>query len=65
VIDQFVDAVSGYLTQEGRVLLMQSTLSDVERTLTQFRQKNLKARVVADRDLPFFETIVLVAAERF
>lgn len=65
VIDQFVDAVPRYLTQEGRVLLMQSTLSDVERTLTQFRQKNLKAEVVADRDLPFFETIVLVAAERF
>jgi hypothetical protein len=32
--------------------------------LTKFEENDLKAGVVAERDLPFFETIVLVEAKR-
>jgi len=39
---------------------MQSTLTDVEETLHQFNQQTLKAYVLAERKLPFFETLTLI-----
>jgi release factor glutamine methyltransferase len=64
VIDRFVLGVPKYLKREGRVLLMQSTLSGCDETMRKFGENGLKASVVARRDLPFFETIVLVGAKR-
>jgi release factor glutamine methyltransferase len=64
IIDRFIHGTSKYLKQNGHVLLMQSTLSDVSETLAKFEENDLKASVVAERDLPFFETIVLVKAKR-
>jgi hypothetical protein len=43
---------------------MQSTLSGCNETLRKFEENGLKASVVAERALPFFETIVLVKAKR-
>jgi release factor glutamine methyltransferase len=64
IIDRFIREAPKYLKQDGRILLMQSTLSDLSETLTKFEENDLKASVVAERDLPFFETIVLVEAKR-
>jgi len=64
VIDRFVCEVPKYLRRDGRVFLMQSTLCGVEETLAGFASVGLKASVVARRDLPFFEMLVLVRAER-
>jgi len=64
VVDRFISEVPKYLKQGGRVFLMQSTLSDVGETLRRIGENGLKASVVAERDLPFFEAIVLVKAER-
>ena len=64
VIDQFVCEASKYLKENGRILLMHSTLSDVDKTLLGFEENGLRANIVAKRALPFFETIVLVKAER-
>lgn len=64
VIDRFICEVPSYLRRGGRVLLMQSTLAGVEETLEGFAREGLKAGVVARRDLPFFETLVLVEAKR-
>lgn len=64
VIDRFVCEVPEYIRRNGRAFLMQSTLSSVDETLQRFRENGLKAIVVAKRDLPFFEAIVLVKAER-
>ncbi|MDH5690699.1 MAG: hypothetical protein OEY81_04665, partial [Candidatus Bathyarchaeota archaeon] len=64
VIDQFICEASKYLKENGRILLMQSTLSDVDKTLLGFEENGLRANTVAKRALPFFETIVLVKAER-
>jgi len=64
VIDRFIGAAPKYLKRGGHVFLMQSTLSNVDETLRKFEENGLRASVVAERALPFFETIVLVKAKR-
>lgn len=64
VIDRFIQEAPKHLKHDGRVFLMQSTLADVDETLHKFAKNGLKAKVVAERHLPFFETIVLVEAKR-
>lgn len=63
VIDRFICQSPHHLTPDGQILLLQSTLSNVEKTLKSFSQKGLKAQIVAMRDLPFFESIVLIGAK--
>jgi release factor glutamine methyltransferase len=64
VIDRFVCEAPEYLKENGCILLMQSTLSNVNETSREFRKNGLRTSIVAKRALPFFETIVLVKAER-
>lgn len=64
VIDRFISEAPRYLKPDGVVFLMQSTLSNVDETLRKFEANDLKTSIVAKRDLPFFETVVLVKAER-
>jgi release factor glutamine methyltransferase len=63
VIDRFVSQVRPHLETSGRVLLMQSTLANVEQTICKFGMHKLKARVKAERKLPFFETLTLIEAK--
>jgi len=63
VIDRFIDEVCGRLRLGGCVFLLQSSLCDVGETLRRFGACGLVGRVVAECDLPFFETLVLVRAE--
>jgi release factor glutamine methyltransferase len=63
IIDRFISKASRFLKQTGRIFLMQSTLSGIEQTVGRFKQNGLKTSIAAKRDLPFFETIVLVKAE--
>jgi release factor glutamine methyltransferase len=60
VIDRFISEVPKHLKPTGRVLLMQSTLANVDETVRRFAEFHLNARVVADCALPFFETVVLI-----
>jgi len=64
VIDRFICEAPEYLKENGCILLMQSTLSNVDETSRKFRKSGLRTSIVAKRALPFFETIVLVKAER-
>jgi release factor glutamine methyltransferase len=64
VIDRFINEAPKHLKSKGRVLLMQSALSNVNETLKKFERNGLKARIVAEKTLPFFETLFLVEAER-
>lgn len=64
VIDRFIFEVPKHLKQSGRVFLMQSTLAGVNETVLRFNEQCLNTRVVAQRPLPFFETLVLLRAER-
>ncbi|MGD0978470.1 MAG: HemK2/MTQ2 family protein methyltransferase [Candidatus Bathyarchaeia archaeon] len=60
VIDRFLCEAPKYLRPSGEIMLMQSTLSNVEQTLRLLEERGLKANVIAKQDLPFFESIVLV-----
>ena len=62
VINRFISVVPKYLKRMGRVLLMQSTLANINETVDRFAEYHLNAEVVADRALPFFETVVLIEA---
>ena len=62
VIDRFIVDVQEYVKRGGRILLMQSTLSNVDETLLKFEESGLRGRIVAEKNLPFFETIMLVEA---
>jgi release factor glutamine methyltransferase len=61
IIDRFIGEAPNYLKTKGRILLVQSTLSDVEETLRKFREKGLDANVVAEKKVAF-ETIVVIQA---
>ena len=63
VVDRFISQVHAYLKPQGRVLLMQSTLTGVEETINQFNQQNLNAHVFTERKLPFFESLTLIEAK--
>ena len=62
VIDRFIHQASLFLEPSGRILLMQSTLANAEKTINKFAEQNLKANILAERKLPFFETLTLVEA---
>ena len=65
VIDRFIPEASKHLKPTGRILFMQSTLACVDKTLIKFEEYGLKASVIADNALPFFETITLIRAKKF
>ena len=61
VIDRFIQQAPKYLKPYGRILLVQSSLSDVEKTIREFRKRRLQARII-DEEKIFFETIALIEA---
>ena len=63
LIDRFVHEAPNYLKPDGKLLLLQSTLSNVNDTLKKFEGENMKTTVAAEITLPFFEAIKLVRAE--
>lgn len=63
VIDRFISGAPKHLEPNGEILLVQSTLSDVEETLSRFAGSRLRAEVVASQILPLFEQIVLIWAK--
>lgn len=63
IIDRFISEAPKHLKRTGQILLMQSTLANVDKTLIEFEEYGLKARVIADCSLPFFETITLLQAK--
>ncbi|MBS7647584.1 MAG: class I SAM-dependent methyltransferase [Candidatus Bathyarchaeia archaeon] len=64
IINRFLNDFPRHLNTEGRVLLMQSTLTDLEKTFRTLKAEGFKAEVIAKRELPFFETVVLIEASR-
>ncbi len=61
VIDRFIINAPDFLRAEGQVLLVQSSLSDIDKTLARFTERGLKAGVVAKVEFPF-EKIALIEA---
>ncbi|MFQ6073993.1 MAG: HemK2/MTQ2 family protein methyltransferase [Candidatus Bathyarchaeia archaeon] len=63
LIDRFISEAPQHLSENGRILLVQSSLSNVNETLRKFREAGLRARIFAEKKA-MFETIVLVEARR-
>jgi len=64
VIDCFIPEAQKRLKRTGRILLMQSTLANVDETVHRFAEFHLNASVVGNHALPFFETVTLLKARR-
>lgn len=63
IIDRFITNAAKYLSENGRVLLVQSSLSDIEETLRRFSQHKMHAAIVDEEKLAF-ERIVLIEARK-
>ncbi len=64
VINQFIDEAPRYLEKKGRILLVQSSLANVNDTMRMFQALDFESRVVVDKKVAF-ETIVLIEAKPF
>ncbi len=63
VIDRFIMDAPNFLAAGGKIQLVQSSLSDVNRTIQMFSERKLRAMVAAQVKVAF-ESIVLVEAKR-
>lgn len=63
LIDRFIVETPRFLSESGRILLVQSSLSDVEETINKLRETGLEARILSERSF-MFEKIVLIEARR-
>lgn len=61
IIDRFIIDAPKHLTDRGRILFVQSSLSNIKKTLSKFSKANLAAEVNAWVKVPF-ETLVLIEA---
>src|SRR5512137_2581722 len=59
-IDKFVAQTTFHLRRTGRILLLQSNIAGIEETLRAFESHGMRAEIVAERSVPFFERLVLV-----
>jgi release factor glutamine methyltransferase len=63
LIDRFISEAPQYLNKNGRILLVQLSLSNVKETLHKLGEAGLRARILAEKKV-MFETIVLIEARR-
>jgi release factor glutamine methyltransferase len=61
-IDTFLDQVKNYLNEKGRIQLVQSSLSDNEKTLTKLDELGFEAEITASEKC-FFEEIVVITGK--
>jgi len=61
IIDRFIDGVSGHVEECGRILMVQSSLSNPEKSVTRLREEGFDSNIVAEKEL-FFEKIVVILA---
>ena len=62
VIDRFISGAPNFLRRNGRIMLVQSSLSNVDESLDAFNKLGLNAKVIAETKVPF-EKIVLIEAQ--
>lgn len=63
IIDQFILSAPNFLADGGRIQLVQSSLSDLNKTLKAFDGMNFERKVATRVKVPF-ESIVLIEARR-
>lgn len=61
VIDRFIKEAPNYLRENGRIQLVQSSFSNNEKTIEEFKKMGLKSEITAIEHV-FFEDITLITA---
>jgi release factor glutamine methyltransferase len=61
IIEPFLSEAPKCLKKKGRIFLVQSSLSDIDRTIRRFKESGLDATVIAEKKFPF-EIIVVIKA---
>jgi release factor glutamine methyltransferase len=61
IIEPFLSEAPKCLKKKGRIFLVQSSLSDVDKTIRRFKESGLDAAIIAEKKFPF-ETIVVIRA---
>lgn len=61
VVDRFLEDAGNHLSDDGYIILVQSSLNDPPRTISALREGSLNARIVAERAF-FFERLYLLEA---
>ncbi len=64
LIDRFIINAPKFLTGNGRILFVQSSLSDINKSLERFEESGLKARVIIEVGFPFEKIALIEAAFR-
>jgi len=64
LIDRFVKEAPHHLKRRGKILLVQSSLANIDKTLEKLRKTELKAQVIAEKKVAF-ETIVVIQAKPY
>jgi release factor glutamine methyltransferase len=62
LIDQFITKAPRYLKKEGKILLVQSNLADIDKTLRMLNERKLEATVIAEKKEPFEKIVVIRAS---
>jgi release factor glutamine methyltransferase len=62
VIDEFLDGICGHIRKGGRVQLVQSSLSDVEKTMLRLEDMGFQASITVRKKI-FFEEIVVITGK--
>jgi release factor glutamine methyltransferase len=63
LIDRFISEAPQFLNKNGRILLVQSSLSKVNETMHKLREAELKTKILTEKKV-MFETIVLIEARK-
>jgi release factor glutamine methyltransferase len=63
VIDRFLVDAPNFLVDRGKIQLVQSSLSNVDKTIQMLKERNMQAKVATQVKVAF-ESIVLIEAER-
>jgi len=61
LIDRFIIEAPHYLKRNGKILLVQSSLANIDETIKKFSEASFGAQVVAEKKVSF-ETIVVIQA---
>jgi release factor glutamine methyltransferase len=63
LIDRFILKAPNHLKTYGKILLVQSSLTNIDETLRKFQEVDLKAQVIAEEKVAF-EIVVVIQASR-
>ena len=63
IIDRFLDDFDMYLKKNGRMYMLQSSLSDLKKTIEKLKEKGFRSEILKTKKL-FFEELIVIKAER-